>query len=120
MGAYTWWTARRWAKRGREERAVFQRWRFHSGCAFHLAGCERHALDSRADGRGGVGGREILRGEWRGDERRSGGVEGCGAERRDWRSSRAGSSRDLVTPLTPLVINGVVFAVSSGEAPRQG
>jgi outer membrane protein assembly factor BamB len=25
-------------------------------------------------------------------------------------------SRDLVTPLTPLVINGVVFAVSSGEA----
>ncbi len=26
------------------------------------------------------------------------------------------SSRDLVSPLTPLVINGVVFAVSSGEA----
>jgi outer membrane protein assembly factor BamB len=25
-------------------------------------------------------------------------------------------SRDLVSPLTPLVINGVVFAVSSGEA----
>ena len=29
-------------------------------------------------------------------------------------------SRDLVSPLTPLVINGVVFAVSSGEARAQG
>ena len=41
----------------------------------------------------GVGGREILRSEWRRDERRGGGVEGCGAERRDGTRAGVGVAR---------------------------
>ena len=52
-----------------------------------------HALDSGALGGAGVGGCEILRSEWRCDERRGGGVEGGGAERRDGTRAGVGVAR---------------------------
>ena len=102
----------------REVAAVCGRCRLPGRGPVDMAGCRRHPLDRRTVWR---------RAGWR--RRRSAAANGAvtngalvafklGAERNA--DARTGwISRDLASPTAPLVMNGVVFVVSGGGAPRR-
>ena len=69
--------------------------------AFELAGLRRHALAARPDRQRG---------------RR---LETRGAERRD-HAAQGWTSRDITSPITPMIVNGVVFAASGRTARHAG